>query len=220
MALQLPTDENRLAVIGMTGSGKTIGGLWHLSLRSWPSNPWIIIDYKRDASIAQIPGLTVIDVNRPPPRAAGIYAVQPMPDEIEEIDAFLWKVWSNGNTGIFIDEGYMLDRFSKPLRAILTQGRSLRVPVIALSQRPSWISPYLLSESEYLQLYHIHNPRDIKVMREWIPYTGAMPAHNSYGSIYFSVPQARVTLLKPVPPLPTILQTIEDRRPKRRRPRL
>lgn len=212
--MRLPKDSNRLAVLGMTGSGKTVAGLWHLSLRSFNRIPWVIFDFKLDGTIAKIPRLVEIDYNKKPPSKPGLYVVRPSRHSEDEIENFLWKIWEQENIGVFIDEGYMINRYSKALRAILTQGRSKRIPVIMLSQRPSWISPFLLSESEYLQLFFMHNPRDIKTMREWVPFNGNLP--REYNSIYFDVAQAKVTYLSPVPNEDHILSRFDDRLPRRR----
>lgn len=214
MTFVLPDDTNRLAVVGMTGSGKTHAGLWHFSLRSWDRFPWIIVDYKRDENIAKIPGLIEIDVARAPPRKAGIYVVRPIPtpEDTDRLTDFLWAVWANEYTGLYIDEGYMIGRFNPALTAVLTQGRSKRIPVIMLSQRPAYVSPFFLSESEFLQMYHLHNPADVKRMREWIPYDGPQPGE--YQSIYFDVKRREVTELAPMPPMSVILDRMKARQPK------
>jgi DNA helicase HerA-like ATPase len=212
---RLPNDSNRHAVIGMTGSGKTQAGIWSLSLRSYDKKPWVIVDFKHDDLIARIPGLEEIDWRKPPPKKAGLYVIRPLPDDQESVDDFLWKIWARENTGLFIDEGYMLDRFSKPLKAILTQGRSKKIPVISLTQRPAWISPFLLSESEFLQIFYLHTPVDLKKMREWVPFQD-MPKHGSFHSLWYDVGRNKITTLGAVPDSAQILQRFEDRRPKRR----
>ena len=45
-------------IYGKTGSGKTVVGLWALEKRSFLRKPWVIIDYKRDKIIRQIPRLS------------------------------------------------------------------------------------------------------------------------------------------------------------------
>lgn len=212
--MRLPNDSNRLALLGMTGSGKTVAGLWHLSLRSFNRMPWIIFDFKLDNNIAKIPRIIEVDHTKKPPTKPGLYVVRPSRHTADEIEDYLWKIWENGNTGVFIDEGYMIDRYSKALRAILTQGRSKRIPVIMLSQRPSWICPFLLSESEYLQLFFMHNPRDIKTMREWVPFDGNLP--RNFNSVYFDVGGGKISYLSPVPKENEILNRFDARMPKRR----
>jgi hypothetical protein len=61
-------------------------------------------------------------------------------------------VWAQENTGIYIDEGYMLGVRNPALNACLTQGRSKRIEMMILSQRPVWMSKFVFSESNYLRL--------------------------------------------------------------------
>lgn len=216
--MRLPDDTQRLAIVGRTGSGKTIAALWHLSKRNFDRHPWIIIDYKGDPSIAKIPGLREIDVRSNPPKHAGLYVVRPFPETDDEaLDTFLMKVWERGNTGIYLDEGYMIGRYNKSYRAILTQGRSKRIPVITLSQRPSWISPFILSESEFLQSYHLQTPRDVQRMNEFMPGADINGlVHHDYHSYYWSVPDFELCFLKPVPKLDEILDRLDDRQAQKR----
>lgn len=213
--IKLPTNQNRLAVIGMTGTGKTVAGLWHLSKRDYDRTPWIVLDFKRDENIARIPGHVILDVRAPVPTQPGIYVVQPLPRDEDEVEALLWRIWATEHVGLFIDEGYMINRMSEALRAILTQGRSKRIPVIMLSQRPAWVCPFLLSESEYIQMFFIHNPADIARMRDWLPWNGQMPPR--FHSYYYQVGDNKLSLLKPVPAIPAIMETFRQRLPQKRK---
>lgn len=211
---RFPTDEERHAIFGMTGSGKTVAALWFLSRRSYTAMPWIIVDFKGDDKIEQIPGLTEISVTSNPPKRPGLYVVRPLPHEEEELDALLWKIWQRGRTGLYIDEGYMIGRFNKAYRAILTQGRSKRIPVMTLSQRPAWISPFILSESEFISTFFLHTKADVDRVKEWMPGIRDMPTdHRSY---YWDVKARALTQLEPVPPLAEILDRFDRRRAKRR----
>jgi hypothetical protein len=212
--LTFPDDSNRHAIVGMTGSGKTQAGLYALQRRSYHRMPWLIFDFKRDAMIARIPRVEEIGVTSTPPKHAGLYVVRPSPLDEESVESLLWRLWERGRTGIYIDEGYSIKRHSKGLQAILTQGRSLRLPVISLSQRPSWISPFLLSESEFLQMFYLHNPNDTKTMREWIPMGRDEDMPRDFHSVWFDVKANRAVLLSPVPEEEEILTRFDDRVPR------
>ena len=56
--MDFPDDSHRHAIFGMTGTGKTVFGLWCLSQRSYDKIPWIILDFKRDPVIRRLPQVT------------------------------------------------------------------------------------------------------------------------------------------------------------------
>jgi hypothetical protein len=203
-------------IVGMTGSGKTQAGLFALSKRSYNRMPWTIIDFKRDGHIEKIPRLEEYDYRGKLPKKAGLYVVRPDPrDDPEMIEDFLFKIWEQENHGFFLDEGYAVKQHSKAMRALLTMGRSKKTPGILLSQRPSWISPFLLSESEFIQAFFLKNPADRERMYKVI-YTDAYPAHKSYRSLWYDVEMDKLSVLNPVPSEDEILTRFDDRVPRRR----
>lgn len=213
--MDFPNDTERHLIIGMNGTGKTVAGLWSLQKRSYDKMPWVVVDYKRDPTIARIPGLEEISYARNPPRSKGLYVIRPVPEvDDEAVEQFLWKIWRQERTGLFLDEGYMLDRYSKAWKAILTQGRSKRVPMIVLSQRPAWISPFAFSESNFMQVFFLPFPADLKRIREWIPNADPinLPEFHSY---WWNVKRRQLTLLKPVPNEDEILDRFASKRVRR-----
>lgn len=212
---RFPGDTERHAIFGKTGTGKTVFGLWCLSRRSFDKMPWVIIDFKRDPMIAKIPNLIEIGLDKAPKRK-GLYVVRPMPEDVDEGDFtdFLYKIWEREKTGVFIDEGYMIKQFDPALRAILTQGRSKRIPVIALSQRPAWVSPFLLSESEIKSIFYLQAPADNKRIKEWVPGVdpSLLPDHQSY---WCDTASRDYILLGPCPPEDEILDVFDARRQRK-----
>lgn len=211
--LKLPSDTQRSTVIGKTGSGKTIAALWQLSQRSFDRIPWIIFDFKRDDNIAQIPYLTEIDISDDPPEYAGLYVVRPLPDDNDAVEQFMWNCWAQKYTGLYFDEGYMIGNRNKAFRAILTQGRSLRLPLITLSQRPLWMDRFVFSEADMFQVFYLNDKDDRNVVKRYIPddhinLDKRLPEHYSF---WYDVGQDYATVLKPVPPLPELLKTFEKR---------
>lgn len=210
--MRLPDDTQRHAIFGMTGSGKTQAGLWHLQRRSYHRMPWVIIDYKGDQTIAKIPGLEEISVTSKPPKSKGLYVVRPLPEvDDKNLDDFMWKIWARGKTGVFLDEGYMIGRYNKAYRALLTQGRSKRIPIITLSQRPAWISPFICSESEFIQTFFLQTVADEQRVAEWIPgvRTSDLKPFHSY---YWDVLRRELTYLAPVPKEGEILDRFDSKR--------
>ncbi len=211
--LRLPNDTQRLSIYGMTGSGKTIAGLWHLQRRNFVSKRWEILDFKRDPSIAKIPRLEEIDVKSTVSKHPGLYVRRPHPSQLEHVEDYLWKLWERGNVGLMIDEGYMVPRLSGALRSLLTQGRSLKVPIINLTQRPSWISPFLMSESDFHQVFFMQNPVDRDKLAEWVPIEGRL--EKNYHSVYYDVSANKVEYLAPVPCETEIMNRFDMKMPRR-----
>jgi len=213
--MRLPNDTQRHSIYGQTGSGKTVAGLWALERRSFDKKPWFILDFKGDPTIKRIPRLEEIKVSSSPPKHAGLYVVRPFPHETGDITQFLWKIWDRGKTGLFVDEAYMLGKTNKAYNSLLTQGRSKHVPIIALSQRPSWLSPFQMSESDFHQVFHIAKPDDFKNLQEWIP--PLLPTRRDYHSQYYDVSKGTLDYLLPVPDEEEILDRfdLKMRRPIR-----
>lgn len=218
LGFSLPGPRDRLAVLGRTGSGKTHFASWALSHSNWPAVPWIIVDYKYDPLIAQIPQLEEIKVDAKIPKAPGLYVVHPRPDQHEATEALLWRIWRKGNTGLYVDEGHILpDKGS--LQALLSQGRSKSIPVIILSQRPVWLNRFVLSESGYFSVFSMNDKRDRQTIASFLPgidLETKLPARHSY---YYDVAGDRAFLMKPVPDKDDILNRFVERNPRHARAR-
>lgn len=212
--MRLPRDDQHLTIYGQNGSGKTDAGLWHLEQRSFLRMPWYIFDWKGDPTIAQIPRLDEIDIRHEPPKRAGLYVVRPIPEHDEKyVSQFLWRIWDKGKRGLFVDEAYMMGRYNKAYDTIMVQGRALRIPVIALSQRPSWLSRFQMSETTFHQVMHLQNPVDVKRLQEWIP--GLKPTRRDYHSQYYDTVRGSLEQLAPVPHHDEVLNRFDAKMPRR-----
>lgn len=207
---RFPNDSNRLFICGRTGGGKTQAGIWHLSGRSYETKPWIILDFKRDELIADLPAIE-IGLNAKLPTEPGLYVVRPIGSQEELIEKLLWKIHAQTNIGLYVDEGYMLDPRSEAFKAIMTQGRSLKIPVIILSQRPVWISRFVVSEADFFQVFRLNDDRDYATLRAFIPYdvSDKLRTLPEYHSIYYDMGKDRLTMFAPVPDRDIILSTFE-----------
>jgi DNA helicase HerA-like ATPase len=159
MQFKFPDASRRTTIVGGTGSGKTRFAAWLWSHSDFRARPYIVIDYKGDDLIAQIDKAQEIGL-RDSPRHPGLYVVRPLPHQHEEVDQFLYKIWLRRNTGLWIDEGFMIPR-SKYLDAILTQGRSLRIPATILTQRPSGCSRHVFAQADCFALFEMNDTRDL-----------------------------------------------------------
>lgn len=212
--VRLPKPSDRVSIIGRTGSGKTVAGIWHLSQQNFDCMPWIILDFKGDELINNIAGAQHITFDVIPEKP-GIYILKPLPNQSAELDAYLWRVWERGHIGIYVDEGYMVGS-SDAFNSILTQGRSLKIPVITLSQRPVWLSRFVFSESNFFQVFHLNDKEDRKSINRFVPakLEGRLPEYHSY---YYDVDKDNLTIFSPVPNGDAILEKIAAKMPKRSR---
>src|SRR5271154_4990666 len=101
--MRYPDNTQRHAILGRTGSGKTQAAVFFLSFRDYDAMPWVVYNFKEDELINGIPHARHIGVDEVPIRP-GVYVVHPHPDEQEEVEAQMWRVWARENTGVYVDE--------------------------------------------------------------------------------------------------------------------
>ena len=201
--MRLPSDHDRLLIIGKTGSGKTQAALWHLAhAHARKTLPWLIVDYKGDAAIAKLPTREIgsaAEIGTDPE----LLVTHPGPDSDDETEALLLDLWQRGNCGIWIDEAYMIPN-GAAARALATQGRSKNIPMIVCTQRPVFMNRFFLSEADYLQFFRVNDSRDVKTVRGFMPEQIERPLPR-YHSWYYDNGADAIVALSPVPPLADIL---------------
>ena len=217
---RLPTDRQRLAIIGDTGSGKTVAALWHLSRRNFDRIPWVVIDYKGDENIEAIDRAEIRPLDwTPAKREFGLFVLRPLPEmDDEAVEDFLRRIYERENVGLWIDEGLMVDR-SGWTKVLITQGRSKRIPLIMLSQRPVDVSRYLWSNSEYFQYFPSGDDRDSAVVANFVRGlrergTGDLPRYWSY---YYDRGRKALHTWKPVDAPERSIERINAKLKQRRR---
>lgn len=214
-----PNHTQRVVVMGKTGSGKTQLGTWLLSEAPFNKQPYVIVDYKRDRLLGATDRIKEIGLGETP-KHPGLYITRPLAEvDDERVEQWLWKVWKRGKTGLYFDETYMLpqDGRSPALRAICTQGRSLQIPAIFLTQRPAWVSRFVFSEAEYYAYFHFNDQEDIKTARRWFPPGLVEQRLPKYNSLWYDQDQDAAFHLQPVPDADSILDRIDSRLSARRR---
>lgn len=170
--------------------------------------------------IEEIGGAKEWPINRDPPKKPGLYVVRPLPHQEAEVEAFLWKVWKRGDTGLFFDEGYMVKK-SNALNAILTQGRSKRIPVITCLQRPVWAPRFCFSEAQFFAVFHQHDKRDVDTVQAFVN-TDVSQFRGPYHALWYDVGanagRGEATVFRPVPPSHQIVAAFEPKKdgPKKR----
>lgn len=214
--VKLPRYDKRTTVIGSTGTGKTQFAVWLLSSRDYNIRPWIIFDFKGDELIEDI-GAKEINVRGKVPKEPGLYVVRPIP-ELDDgyVLNFLWQIWAQGNTGVYIDEGYMVGNRNPALNACLTQGRSKHVEMIILSQRPVWMSKFVFSEANYFAVFNLTVEDDRKHISGFIPKT-RIDLLPKYHCLWYDVDRQKADIFSPVPEREQLIKTFRERLEKKSR---
>jgi DNA helicase HerA-like ATPase len=209
-AFNLPATDEHLAVLGCTGSGKTTLASWCLSKAPFDMMPYIAIDYKGDDLLGQIERLREIGLHEKIPSKPGLYVIRPLPSDKDRVEDWLWKVWSKGETGLYIDEAYLLPD-KDAIQNILAQGRSLRIPVIAASQRPVNVPRSIFSEAAHIAVFRLNDRKDKQRVGEFTPPGMTENRLPDFHSWWYNVKRDTTFRLKPVPIADEIIDTINER---------
>ena len=208
--VQLPNNSQRISIIGKTGSGKTHAGLWHLSIRDFKI-PWIIINSKNDEAFNIDHAQYISYDYNFKSKDKGLFIIIPYPDEQTELNEFLLKLWAKERIGILVDEAADIGDLPAYER-IMKQGRSKNIPVIQLTQRPVGVSRYVISESEFFQIFFINDERDIKTIQAFAPIEkGKIPQQESHQSLYYNVLKNKIDLIAPLPPADIIYDRLNEK---------
>jgi hypothetical protein len=211
---RFPGNSHRTTVIGRTGTGKTLFGYWLLANAPFDTQPYIIVDFKHDRLIGQSDRIREIGLHEKLPKEPGVYVVRPHPVEDEsEMENWLWKVWQHENIGLWIDEGYSLPTNSRAFQGILVQGRSKRIPVITLTQRPKWLSRFVFSEADFYAYFTLNDEDDVKRVQQMIGRKSIDLSSDTprFHSRWYDVSENKVFLMKPVPKEDRLVEMLDAR---------
>lgn len=221
--IRTPDDTHRCMYIGRTGTGKSQAAIAQLADQNFNEIPWVIIDYKGEDLLRDIikrnrSAIKTIKVTDKPPKKPGLYYMNPAPkDDDGAMEVWLRNVHRQGSLGIYIDEGYALPKFgdSPAFTMILTQGRSLHIPVICLYQRPVWMSRFAIAQADFIRVFKQGDERDEKITKNFCR-PAILPDGSKLGPLeldrlpdYFSlwhdVGRGHTAILKPAPDRNTII---------------
>lgn len=164
----------RACIAGRSGSGKSTLACWMLT-RS-PGH-WLILNPKHTKAYAHLPdvntmnGINFSKLERSI-RDHRFTVVNPTGPQStpENMDAFVEYLHGQyQNLGLCADELYTLHvngQAGQGLIGWLTRGRELGQSFLGLTQRPSWISRFLFSESTYIGEMSLNLKEDRKRMYE------------------------------------------------------
>lgn len=214
-APRFPNATHRTTIIGKTGSGKTQFAAHLLSSQPFDKQPYVILDYKYDELLNSVPKIQKLKIGAIP-KHPGLYIMHAMDGDDDAIEAWLWDVFWRGRIGLYFDEGTMLPNVQKyvgktALKAILSQGRSRRVPAITVTQRPSGILPSFLSEADFLAIFYLRTEQDKKRVKDLV-YPEIMDGlSQDFRSRWYDVGRDQVTTFAPVPDGDTIRAAFDAR---------
>ncbi len=217
-SFRLPKDSERVAIFGRTGSGKTQFGTWLLSRLSWNKIPWIVLDFKREGLFSAIPDTTPMDIDARIPRKAGVYVCSPIvadKADAERLNQLFRRIWEKERVGIFVDEGYMATGL-RWFRACLQQGRSRRIPMIILSQRPVWMDRFVWSEASQFIAFDLTLEDDRQTANKLIPGYSRVSLPD-YHAVWHDVSNKTTAVLTPAPASASIIAGFRERAPMQRK---
>lgn len=215
MSIRLPRTDDRTVLVGRTGTGKTVAGLWHLSNYEFEKPggmPWVIIDFKRDKHINSIPNLQKIGFDYVPSfKDYGIFHIHALPADVKgtnkkasPVESYLIQLWDREDIGIFIDETYVIGD-NTGLELCLTQGRSKTIPMILCTQRPVWVSRFAFSEASFIQCFSLNDDRDLATVEAFMPINFDDESKLAkYQSFYYDIAEDEIVRLAPVPDMKAI----------------
>lgn len=215
---RLPGLEDRVTINGKTGSGKTVAGAWLLSQARFDVQPFIVLDFKEEKLFNQIARIKRMTIDDALPSDPGLYLLPMIDRSSDEIEDWLWTVWRRGKIGLFVDEGYLLPD-KQAWRALLVTGRSRKIPLYTLSQRPVKLPRFTISESNFYMLFHLNDKRDRKTVSEYTPDNDVWNMDERlkpYHSRWYDMDRDFSTVLKPVPHMDRILAEFDRRLTPRR----
>lgn len=221
---KLPAEDEHVAVVGRNGSGKTQLGAFLLAMQDLGNRTWLVLDYKGEEIFQALERVRYIGFSDVPSEP-GLYVLPSRPDLEERTEAWLWRIWDKTHVGLFIDEAYMLPNYLKgAFQAILTQGRSRRIPVITLTQRPVRVTPFAFSEASHVAVFDLNAKADRKTIEDrtgegfmtWRPAEFPEERLPKFHSRWYAVKSDSRYVVRPVPDAREIVKRIDSQlRPKR-----
>lgn len=208
--LVLPGGEDRTCVIGMTGTGKTVRAGSILLKQRFDERPWVLIDFKNEILFDQIgtPPIQELKLGAMPGKR-GLYRMRVRPDQEDELESWLWKVWHHENIGLFCDEFSLVPR-GTAFKGILRQGRSKRIPVIACTQRPAGCDREIFTESNFMVCFRLKDERDYKTIEGLGAGDGIKVPLPPFHSYYYNAKDNSLLTLPPGPAPDVLAKSFRD----------
>lgn len=204
----LPEPGERAFVAGQTGSGKTAFGVW--MLERMETSPAIIYDTKEETKFDTLKNSRVVETQDQCDEAFNDATVDyivfrppiSVTSDPRQLDALLYYHWLHYSKSIaYIDEAYMFHtsgRAGPGLLALMTRGRSRAITVIMTTQRPAWISQFIISEAQKFYIFYLMIPDDKKRISGIVPGFDKLPDPPKHGFYYLRSGERSATKYGPV----------------------
>lgn len=167
-----------------------------------------MLDFKGEELFAAL-DLTPWDITQPLPVEPGIYWLRVLPGQESDVSQFFLNCYNTTDILIFTDEGYMLPYQDRWVRACLTQGRSKRIEMITLTQRPVKIDVFFLSEASYMGVFRLNVKDDRKRVSEYMDGL-EIPRLPSFHCLWYDVALDDATVFEPVPPARELIEAFRE----------
>lgn len=157
-----------VAVIGMTGSGKTTLARQLLDLRG----PKIMLVTKvDDVSWSGWKTVSTAEAIKPRDKGPWSWRLWPVYERSRaEFARAMAMAWADGHWCVYMDELYHLEEIGlkTPVIKLLTQGRAKKISVVLGVQRPAWVTRFALSEPTHVFSFQLGDKRDLKALADGI----------------------------------------------------
>jgi len=152
-------------IVGKTQSGKSTY-VEHLVAdyrTRYPLDAVIIINHKNEKSWERL----LKPVFAPPRYKKGMVVNwAATPQQNDYVEDFLFDVWEGGRKGkhalVVIDEGMAMAQNSPAINTLYTQGASLGITVIMLTQRPMRVSISAVTQSDNIVIFNLFGKNDLE----------------------------------------------------------
>lgn len=218
LRFKAPGDDSRTLIVGTTGTGKTRAAMHWLSQMNFTEMPWIALDFKGDDTLAKMPVTDVIDIEDDIPASPGIYYALVEPKRYRSPTSdFFTRAYNRGHVGILIDETLAIGSHNEGFNTALFMGRSRKIPLIMLTQRPVGMEVNAKAQATYFQILDLNFEDDREATQKVIPrdqldLEKRLPDYCSY---WYDVKRRYAKTLQPMPPEEDLFQTIFEKLPQR-----
>jgi len=199
----LPLSGERVFVTGQTGSGKTAFIVWLLARMT--QSPVMIYDTKEEDKYLTLPDSLLVSSQAEADdafhNAEYDYIIVRPPvaetSEPEVMDAYLLHHYeAYSNCVAVVDEAYQFHRGGRAfpgLIALMTRGRARGLTTIMCTQRPAWISKFLISESQKFYVFYLMLSDDRKRMDDIVPDFSTLPDPPKFGFYFLKAGERKAT---------------------------